>query len=147
MLAFELLRYEHHRRNAFYRRSSRCPRSSIRRNSTATRLSICRRYVAPDDELFDKTDDEIEEIFLDGLEKMYPHFSRKDVVAFKISRSAGLSVPVLNYSSDLMPMKTSVDGVHVVNSSHIVNGTLNINETVQLGGKTRSTEIDFCPSR
>ena len=29
-------------------------------------------------------------------------------------------------------MKTSIDGVYVVNSSHIVNGTLNVNETVQL---------------
>jgi hypothetical protein len=29
-------------------------------------------------------------------------------------------------------MKTSLDGMYVVNSSHIVNGTLNVNETVQL---------------
>ncbi len=38
------------------------------------------KYVAPDDELFEKTDTEIEEKFLSALEKMYPHFYRKDVV-------------------------------------------------------------------
>jgi protoporphyrinogen oxidase len=91
------------------------------------------RYVAPDDPLFDKTDDEIEKIFLDGLEKMYPHFRRKDVLAFKISRVRQVfPVPVLRYHEGLHEMRSSVDGVYVVNSSHIVNGTLNINETVQL---------------
>ncbi len=94
------------------------------------------RYVAPDDELFDKTDDEIEEYFLGSLEKMYSHFHRKDVTAFKISRVRQVfPIPVLRYSEGLSAMKTSVDGVYIVNSSHIVNGTLNINETVQLAEK------------
>ncbi len=91
------------------------------------------RYVAPDDELFDKTDDEIEELYLSGLERMYPDFRRTDVLAFKVSRVRQVfPIPTLNYSEGLAPMQTSVDGVFVVNSSHIVNGTLNINETVQL---------------
>ncbi len=91
------------------------------------------KYVAPDDELFEKSDEEIERLFLNGLEKMYPHFKRKDVLAFKVSRVRQVfSLPVLNYSRDLPDMKTSIDGVYVVNSSHIVNGTLNVNETVQL---------------
>ncbi len=95
------------------------------------------KYVAPDDELFDKTDDEIQRSFLAGLEKMYPHFRRKDVLAFKVSRVRQVfPLPVLNYSRDLPPAKTSVDGVYVVNSSHIVNGTLNVNETVALAEKT-----------
>ena len=32
-------------------------------------------------------------------------------------------------------MRTSIPGVAVVNSSQIVNGTLNVNETVQLAGR------------
>ncbi len=91
------------------------------------------KYVSPDDELFDKSDDEIQEIFLSGLEKMYSHFSRKDVLAFKVSRIRQVfPLPVLNYSRDLPPSKTSIDGLYIVNSSHIVNGTLNVNETVLL---------------
>ncbi|MEJ7625143.1 MAG: NAD(P)/FAD-dependent oxidoreductase [Pyrinomonadaceae bacterium] len=91
------------------------------------------RYIAPDDPLFDKSDDEIQEYFLMGLEDMYPNFNRSDVLAFKISRVRQVfPVPVLNYSEDLLPMQTSIDGVAIVNSTHIVNGTLNINETVQL---------------
>ncbi|MBK8466289.1 MAG: NAD(P)/FAD-dependent oxidoreductase [Chloracidobacterium sp.] len=91
------------------------------------------KYVAPDDELFEKSDDEIQRIFLNGMETMYSHFTRKDVLAFKVSRVRQVfPLPVLNYSRDLPSMKTSVDGLYVVNSSHIVNGTLNVNETVQL---------------
>lgn len=91
------------------------------------------KYVAPDDELFEKSDDEIEHMFLKGLEKMYPQFRREDVVDFKVSRVRQVfPLPVLNYSRDLPAMGTSVDGLYVVNSSHIVNGTLNVNETVTL---------------
>ena len=91
------------------------------------------KYVAPDDELFEKSDEEIERLFLNGLEKMYPNFSKKDVLAFKVSRVRQVfPLPVLNYSSDLPTAQTSIDGLYVVNSSHIVNGTLNVNETVQL---------------
>ncbi len=94
------------------------------------------KYVAPKDDLFERTDQEIERLFLDGLEKMYSHFSRKEVLTFKVSRVRQVfPLPVLNYSRDLPSMKTSVEGLHVVNSSHIVNGTLNVNETVALAEK------------
>ncbi len=91
------------------------------------------KYVASDDELFDRSDEDIERIFLAGLEKMYVHFRRKDVEAFKVSRVRQVfPLPVLNYSESLPPAKTSIDGLYVINSSHIVNGTLNVNETIAL---------------
>jgi protoporphyrinogen oxidase len=94
------------------------------------------KYVAPDDELFEKTDAEIEEAFLSALEKMYPHFERKDVLAFKISRVRQVfPLPVLNYSESLPGVKTSLENVFIVNSSQITNGTLNLNETIQLAEK------------
>lgn len=91
------------------------------------------KYVAPDDGIFEKPDIEIRRLFLDGLKKMYPHFSEKDVLAFRVSRVREVfPLPILNYSEGLAPMRTSIEGVYVVNSSHIVNGTLNVNETVGL---------------
>lgn len=91
------------------------------------------KYVPYDDELFQKTDEEIENAFLTELESMYPEFSRTDVIAFKVSKVRRVfPLPVLNYSERLPPMQTSVPGVFIVNSTHIVNGTLNVNETIQL---------------
>jgi protoporphyrinogen oxidase len=91
------------------------------------------KYVAPTDELFEKTDAEIEEIFLSALEKMYARFDRRDVLAFKVSRVRQVfPIPTLDYSENLPDARTSLENVFVINSAHIVNGTLNVNETVQL---------------
>jgi protoporphyrinogen oxidase len=98
------------------------------------------KYVAPDDVLFDKSDDEIRDLFLTGLEKMHPHFKRADVIEFKVSRVRQVfPLPSVNYSEGLAPVKSSLEGLYVVNSSHIVNGTLNVNETVQLAERFLAT--------
>ena len=100
------------------------------------------KYVAPDDALFEKTDAEIEDVFLSALEKMYSHFQREDVVAFKISRVRQVfPLPTLNYSENVPGVKTSLENVFVVNSAQITNGTLNVNETVQLAEKFFSREL------
>ena len=101
------------------------------------------KYVDPDDRLFEASDDQIRESFLAELERMYPRFKRRDVLAFKVSRVRRVfPLPVVNYSEDLPPMRTSVDGLYVVNSTHIVNGTLNVNETVALAKRFASELLE-----
>jgi protoporphyrinogen oxidase len=91
------------------------------------------KYVPPDDPAFGQSDDEIRERFVAALERMYPHFRRTDVLAFQVSRVRHvLAISTLGYSRSLPPMRTSLPGVYIVNSAHIANGTLNVNETLQL---------------
>jgi len=91
------------------------------------------KYVTPDDAAFNKSDAEIEEEFLSALDRMYPHFSRDDVKAFRVSRVRHVfALPTLGYSERVPPIETNVPNVFAVNSSHIVNGTLNVNESVKL---------------
>jgi protoporphyrinogen oxidase len=91
------------------------------------------KYVLPHDPLFECSDKEIEEQFVAALLRMSPHLQRDDVLAFRVSRVRYvLAVSTLNYSAALPPMTMSVPGLHIVNSAHIANGTLNVNETVQL---------------
>jgi protoporphyrinogen oxidase len=91
------------------------------------------KYVPSDSKDFDLSDAEIREKFLTGLERMHPEFRRDDVLCFQVSRVKYLlPIPTLNYSDNLPQMSTSVPGLHIANSVHIVNGTLNVNETVQL---------------
>jgi protoporphyrinogen oxidase len=100
------------------------------------------KYVAPDDTLFEKTDAEIEENFVSALEKMYLHFKREDVVEFKISRVRQVfPLPTLNYSENVPSVKTSLENVFIINSAQITNGTLNVNETIQLAEKLLATEF------
>ena len=91
------------------------------------------KYVAPNDPLFAEPDESIQERFLAALERMYPDFRRSDVLAFQLAKVKHVfAVPTLNYSERVPAMATSVTGVYLVNSSHIINGTLNVNETLQL---------------
>ena len=91
------------------------------------------KYISPEDEWFNYSDTDIEEIFLKKLLKMYPKISVNDILSFKVSRAKYVfALSTINYSQNLSPIDTSIKGIYIVNSSHIVNGTLNVNETVQL---------------
>lgn len=91
------------------------------------------KYVTSDDPIFAAPDEEVKESFTQALLRMYPHVSRSDLLCFRVSRVRYVhAISTLNYSSRLPATTTSLPGVHVVNSAHIVNGTLNVNETVQL---------------
>lgn len=98
------------------------------------------KYVAPDDPVMTEPDESIRERFLAALERMYPHFQQSDVLAFQVARVKHVfPIPTLNYSERLPPMPTSLPGVFLVNSAHIVNGTLNVNETLQLAERAAAT--------
>jgi protoporphyrinogen oxidase len=91
------------------------------------------KYVAPDDPLFEQSDEAVEASFVAALERMYPMFSRSLVRAFRISRVRYVfPIATLGYSRELPPIATSVPGTFLLNSAHIVNGTLNVNETLGL---------------
>jgi len=91
------------------------------------------KYVVPDDAAFDLSDQALKRLFIDGLKRMYPQLEESDVVCFRVSREKFVfAIPTLNYSKELPDMQTSIPGLHLINSAHIVNGTLNVNETVKL---------------
>lgn len=91
------------------------------------------RYVTADDEYWQHTDAEIEARFLAGLKTIYPDLTEANVRAFRISRVRQVyAIATLNYSDRLPSMITSVPGLYICNSAHIVNGTLAVNESVAL---------------
>jgi protoporphyrinogen oxidase len=105
------------------------------------------KYLTPDDPAFSLSDQEVEQMFVGALLRMYPHLDRSDVLGFRVSRVRYvLAISTLDYSEHLPPMKTSIPGLHIVNSAHIVNGTLNVNETIQLAEKA-AAELLKLPSR
>jgi protoporphyrinogen oxidase len=91
------------------------------------------KYVTPDDPAFSLSDSELQETFIGALLRMYPKMTREDVLSFRVSREKYvLAISTLNYSETLPSIETSMPGVYIANSAHIVNGTLNVNETIQL---------------
>ncbi|HXJ30139.1 MAG TPA: NAD(P)/FAD-dependent oxidoreductase [Gemmatimonadales bacterium] len=92
------------------------------------------RYVTQNDPLWQQDDASVQRAFVAALERMYPHFRADDVLAWQVSRVREmLAVSTVGYSRLLAPpVTTSIPKVFVVNSAQIVNGTLNVNETLGL---------------
>jgi protoporphyrinogen oxidase len=94
------------------------------------------RYVTADDPYWQLDDAEIERRFVAGLAKIYPDLGPANIRSFRISRVRQVyAISTLNYSDRLPPMITSVPGLYIVNSAHIVNGTLAVNESVALADR------------
>ncbi len=95
------------------------------------------RYLTQDDSTWDRTDEALVEESIAALERMYPAFSRQDVVATRVARAREvLAISTLDYSrTALPPLQTSLDRVFVVNSAQIAHGTLNVNETLALAAR------------
>lgn len=94
------------------------------------------KYIAPDDDLFDASDDEVVSRFIAALTRMHPNFTTSNIIASEVSRARYvLPVNTLGYSTHLPSTATNVPGVHIVNTAHIVNGTLNVDETLQLADR------------
>jgi len=86
------------------------------------------KYLAADDPAFLEDDKAWQDRFKAALLRMYPHLKSEDVLSFRISRQRYVyPLPTLGYSSRLPTQRTSIPGLHIVNSAQIVNGTLNEN--------------------
>lgn len=94
------------------------------------------RYLAPGDDYASKTDDEIRSDFLVGLRRIFPDLREDQIKAFRLSRARNvMPIPTIGYSKTVAPLATSSSGLFLANSSQIVNGTLNVNETVGLANR------------
>ncbi len=91
------------------------------------------RYCDPSDPVFEESDDSIRDRFLEALHEIHPDFDPASTLAFKVSRVRNVfPISSLGYSDGVPGFDTSIRGVHLINSSQIVNGTLNVNDTLQL---------------
>lgn len=111
-----------------------------RKNFGGNALVYLPKYVAPDDEIFRLSDEEIEERFIRAIIRMHPDFDRSTILASRMSRVQHVfPITTLNYSENVPPMTTSVPGLSIVNAAQIVNGTLNANQTVDLANRAFRT--------
>lgn len=106
------------------------------------------KYATADDPLWTKSDEEVREQFLTALARLYPAFSVDDVLAFRLSRVRHVfALSTVDYSRRVPATETSIPGLYVVTSAQIVNGTLNVNETVRLADSSIDTLCRPLPSQ
>jgi protoporphyrinogen oxidase len=98
------------------------------------------KYLTALDPAWSQSDSQIEAEFIAGLRRLFPQFAPEDLLAFRLSRVRHVfALSTLDYSRRVPPIETSVPGLFLVNSAQIVNGTLNVNETVRLAESSLET--------
>ncbi|MCI4671958.1 MAG: NAD(P)/FAD-dependent oxidoreductase [Bacteroidia bacterium] len=91
-------------------------------------LTYLPKYINSKDEFLRKSDGEIQEIFFEGLFRMYPDLSREDIKRVWINRAFKVQpLQVLNYSEIIPKTSTLHPDFYVLNTSQFIQGTLNNN--------------------
>jgi protoporphyrinogen oxidase len=99
------------------------------------------KYLISNDAFFNKNDEDIKKYFLDNFKKMYPTFTDENILFVGVAK-ANHVITVLkhDYSLNLPSIKTSLPGYSIINTSYILDGTLNVNETVKVA-ETKFKEL------
>ena len=99
------------------------------------------KYIVDGDPLFNQSDDEVRNYFINNFKKMYPWLTDNSIKFVGVARAKHvITVAKLNYSALLPEVKTSIPNLYIINTSHIKDGTLNVNETVRVA-ETKLIEI------
>jgi protoporphyrinogen oxidase len=94
------------------------------------------KYLPPEDPFLDFSDDQVLEVFIEGVRRIFPDLSDSDIVA-QVVHSESYVQPIqdVGYSDNIPSMKTPFENVYLVNTTMIVNSTLNNNEVIKLARK------------
>ncbi|MGR4064541.1 MAG: NAD(P)/FAD-dependent oxidoreductase [Vulcanimicrobiaceae bacterium] len=96
-------------------------------------LAYLPKYVTSSDPIFEQDDATILDEFSSAFLRMYPALGKTDIVTSRVSKARFvLPLSTLEYSKRVPPFVTSIPGLYVANSTQIVNGTLNVNQTLTL---------------
>ena len=99
------------------------------------------KYVGQNDPMFNQSDEEIRDYFLANFRKMYPWLKDEDILFTGVAKARQvITVLSENYSEKLPEVTTSIPHVYIVNTAYIMDGTLNVNETIKVA-ETKLEEI------
>ena len=91
------------------------------------------RYMPPGDPYLEKADDVIADVFISKLMAMFPYLSDGDILGYRINRETNVQpLQEIRYSERIPPIRTPLKHVFMVNTSMILNSTLNNNQVIKL---------------
>lgn len=100
-------------------------------NTGGRNLTYLPKYILSTDAAFQKTDDEFEKEFVDGLRRMLPDFDDRQIESIHINRAVTVQpLQVTGYSKLVPKVATKHSNFFVLNTSQFVNATLNNNEVI-----------------
>lgn len=90
------------------------------------------KYITADHAYWSLSEDELKEIYLQGVEELYPDFNMSIVKSTHINKAFKVQpLQVLNYSEIIPKIQTKNPDFYVLNTTQFVNDTLNNNSVVK----------------
>ena len=94
------------------------------------------RWMPADDPFINLSDSEIINRFYKGLRRIFPDFSPESVTTVMVNRESNVQpIQKVGYEKNVTPMDTSIKGFYMVNTTMILNSTLNNNQVIRLAKK------------
>jgi protoporphyrinogen oxidase len=94
------------------------------------------RWMPEDDPYIHQPDGAILEQFYGGLKRVFPDFDEDQVTAAHVHREYNVQpIQTLDYQHHVPSMETEISGLYLVNTSMILNSTLNNNQVIGLARK------------
>ncbi len=94
-------------------------------------LTYLPKYVLADDPLLRASDDQVRELFLAGLDRMFPDLAEAGIESVHVNRAPRVqALQVLGYSRLVPEVETRHPDFFVLNTSQFVSGTLNNNSVI-----------------
>ena len=94
-------------------------------------LTYFPKYIPADHSYWSKSDQELKELFLDGVSKLYPDFDSADIISMHLHRAFKVQpLQVLNYSEIIPETQSNHPDFYILNTSQFVNDSVNNNSVV-----------------
>jgi protoporphyrinogen oxidase len=94
------------------------------------------RWMPADDPFINLSDSEIKDRFYKALRRIFPDFSAESVTAILVNRESNVQpIQTVGYKKNVLSMDTCIKGFYIVNTTMILNSTLNNNQVIRLAKK------------
>jgi protoporphyrinogen oxidase len=94
------------------------------------------KWLPAGDPFYKKSNEEIFDIFVKSLGRMFRDFSEDQIISRAVHRETYVQpIQEIHYSSNIPYVKTPLENFYMVNTTMIINSTLNNNEVIKLARK------------
>ena len=94
------------------------------------------RYIPQGDPFYSKPDSEVKSLFIHGMQKIFPDMQVSDILASAVFREKYVQpIQKVDYSLSVPDIKTPMTNFFMVNTTMILNSTLNNNQVIKLARK------------
>ncbi len=109
-------------------------------NYNGSHIAYLSRYFALNEDIADKSNEEIEEYMLNFLPKIYPNFDKKtvkNIFVFKTKTAA--TVCDFNFSKKIPMCQTTVQNMYIANMSHVYPDERSVNNSIKVASEACKT--------